>query len=295
MGRPRWRAKTRHRLDRRPSTAGEDAAKELAAWLAQRQVARVGLAAIEALDWTAYLRDTSHIELPPGERLRRLAIELEDEAASAPMPRGFLALARLYDAARELGSAEADTSLAIAAHACAGWEDTPSVHSIRVKGTQAARRAIAARDDALAHYVLGLFLYGEHALADALASFDATLARDPMLEWARLYRAHCLHDAERWSEAVAAYDAVNPAAFTGPTVWRYDLLREQRAFCRLMAGDREGALADFERLLALYEKEPHRMQPLTLGDLRRAATRELAPELGDRVVALLASDSRIER
>ena len=241
---------------------------------------------IEAIDLTAYLRETSDIDVPPGERLRQLAIRTELEASCASMPRGYLALERIYEAARRLGCEDVDTSLAISAERCSSLNNDDL--SAR-KGEQAARRAIAVRaDDALAHYILGLLLYARDALEEARTCFETAIALDASMHWAKLYRAHCFHDEGRWVDAVSAYSSVNPAAFMGDTAWRYDLLREQRAFCRLMAGDRAQALTELDAIVERYEREPWLMDPLTLADLRCAATGALQPELGQRVERLLS-------
>lgn len=92
---------------------------------------------------------------------------------------------------------------------------------------------------------------------DALGELERAIELDGSHGFARLYRAHCLHDLERFEEAAAAYDDVPHGAFRGPTSWRMDLLVEQRAHCRGMAGDLDGARADFERVLTRYEREPH--------------------------------------
>lgn len=63
-----------------------------------------------------------------------------------------------------------------------------------------------------------------------------------------------------------------------------DLLIEQLGWCRLQAGDREGALADFERILARYEAEPRRAVEHEWYYLPRAL--ESLPQLRERFEAL---------
>ncbi|MEZ4447154.1 MAG: tetratricopeptide repeat protein [Polyangiaceae bacterium] len=101
----------------------------------------------------------------------------------------------------------------------------------------------------------------------ALHLFDEALARAPDHAWARLYRAHCLYDLERWTEAADAYAAVPKGAFDGPRSWRMHLLVEQRALCLLRGGRREEALALFSKILGRYEAQPHLAR---WGDLRYA-------------------------
>jgi tetratricopeptide (TPR) repeat protein len=290
--RPRWRAKTRHRFDRdgARTTATSTARDELSRWLGTRAFDKESIDALEALDLTAYLRDTAHIAIDAGERLRQLAIAVETRLATSAMPRGFLALERIYTEVRGMGAEQAETSFAIGAHSCVelGCDDVegPVPRAILAKAEQAAHRAIAARDDdANAHYMLGSILYKRGDMTGALAAFTDATKREAKMGWAELFRAHCLHDLKRWEEAAAAYDVVDASAFDGPTAWRWILSREQRAACLLMAGRRDEALSAFDAVLTQYEREPHRMQGLHT-DLEAAAKGELAPELGARVAAL---------
>jgi tetratricopeptide (TPR) repeat protein len=290
--RPRWRAKFRHRHDREqaPST---DPHESLAAWIDARGWASAALESLEALDLTEYLRGTSHIDLAATERLRKLAIAIEPCLRIADQPRGWLALERIYLAGLALDpdDAEIEISRAISADRCLPWGRGSSrvQHRILAAGHQAAAHALALRpNDARAHCAAGMLHYSfaHDSIVAALRCFVEAVALDPSFGWARLYRAHCLHDLGRWAEAAVAYSDVDPAFFEGNRAWRYDLLREQRAFCLLQAGDHEQALAEFLAILERYEKQPVLTRYQLLQELRAAAEGPFRPQLAERLARL---------
>jgi tetratricopeptide (TPR) repeat protein len=104
-------------------------------------------------------------------------------------------------------------------------------------------------------YAYGSALYADDDAEpeEALEAFDAALARDPAHAWS-LYRAHCLHDLERWSEAADAYARVKHSDFVGHRAWRMELLREQRASCLLHAGRVEEGIALAEDVVRRRER-----------------------------------------
>lgn len=290
--RPRWRAKLRHRLDGAASSP-PDPYKQLAAWIREGEYARGSVEHLEALDLTKYLQDTSHIDLSATERLRQLAIVLEDQLSVSAQPRGWLALERIYAAGTALDPNDSDIEIsrALSAEYCATCLSDPKGVRRRIilTGREAANRAIALRPgDARAHYALGMLHYSfvDGSIEDALSCFDRCVALDPKFGWARLYRAHCLHDLGRWIDAAQAYSDVNPSFLVGPRAWRYDLLREQRAWCLLQAGDRERALAEFLSILQRYEGQPDVAKYQILQELTAAAEGPLRAELSDRLAHL---------
>ena len=293
--RPRWRAKLRHRYDRAQGAKAEPLG-QLTAWIEAQGWATQDVDELERLDLTTYLRTTAHVELAPAERLRQLAIALESTLAhGSDQPRGWFALERIYGAARALDPANADveTSRAITAKECAEsahfGERSDVERRILTAGREAASRAIELRpEDARAHYVMGSIEYGSRdgSIEAALSCFEKAVELDPGFGWSRLYRAHCLHDMSRWAEAVEAYSAVDPAFFVGPIAWRYDLLREQRAWCRLQAGDRDRALAEFLAVLQRYEQQPNLARYQLLKDLTAAAEGPLRAELSEGLARL---------
>lgn len=292
LDRPHWRAKQRHQHDR-AKIAASDPYEHLQAWLQERRWAQLKVAPLEALDLTAYLRDTARIDLGPTDRLRELAIALESSLLSVDQPRGWLALERIYNFARALDPRDAvlETSRAITAEAASAQvgDRLDLRRRMILSGREAAGRAIEIRPShAAAHHMLGMLDYSfrDGSIESALACFQRAIAEDPNLGWARLYRAHCLHDLGRWEEAAEAYSEVAPSFLTEHRAWRYDLFREQRAWCLLQAGYRERALAEFVAILHRYELEPKLAQRQLLRELTAAAEGPLQAELSDRLTRL---------
>ena len=131
---------------------------------------------------------------------------------------------------------------------------------------------------------LGRSLYELRELEKALDAYEQAIAIDAGNMWAVLYRAHCLHDLERWAAAVTAYEAVDPSFFDGIKSWRAVLVRDQLAICRMHAGDLVGALVDFEQSLHRYETNPGLL--VTKQYLEEAACGALLEQLRARVDAL---------
>jgi hypothetical protein len=293
--RPRWRSKERHRHDALPPAEAPD---DFDAWL-QARFAKTSVDAIERLDLTEYLRDSKGFEARgwrPTERLRKLAIALESEMIGEAQPRGWLAVERIYALGSTLDpdDVELEISRAITAERLASIvDDERAKERILSAGRDSANRALAIEpNNPSAHASLGMLEYstkGHASIGRALESFERALSFDspfPQIQWARLYRAHCLHDLERWAAAVEAYSAVDPAFFVRDLAWRYDLLREQRAFCLLKAGDRARAAEEFLALVTRYEAQPELARWQMLQYLRAAAAGELQSELAARVEVL---------
>jgi len=182
--------------------------------------------------------------------------------------------------------------MALSAHACAEL-----LGDQRIVRQRIYREAHAATAKALeltpknsrAHSIAGEICYFDTDVptTDALPHYDRALTLDGGNGWARLYRAHCLHDLERWTEAASAYDMVPPAFLTGRKAWRYEHLLEQRACCRLMAGDHDAAREEFLALVSRWEANPHLASEAWWADLVEAAKGPLRSVLHSRTEALL--------
>ena len=230
--------------------------------------------------------------MPPEERLRCLAILLERKVPGVH-PRD---LDRIYAAALQLAPRAAAVwhSRGIAACLAGDMEDDAQA------ATRAALPALrwlhtaleldALDPNILCHIGQWHYDYGE-SLDEAASWFERALALEPRHHTALLYRAHCLHDAERWHEAIAAYQALPLDSFKRSAAWLVDVILEAQSYCQLRAGDAVAALDGFRRLLDRLEKEPMRALPMKLQYLREASQGPLRLELGERYTAFI----RLER
>lgn len=221
----------------------------------------------ERLD--GFLQRTSAVDVPRGERLRRLAIALE----IASFEDGWDGLQRIYEAAA--GEAPEDTrvfeSWGISSKQCTEWDDATLERQRRIftEGEQAFTRAAAlAPGDADVCFHMGLHQYeypkaerasSEHA-GRALPWLSRALAIDPRHPMAQLYQAHCFHDQKDWIAAVRAYAAVDQARLLDERPhqgWRVVKLEEQLAFCLAQAGDLAEARRRFFALIEEISRFTH--------------------------------------
>lgn len=220
-----------------------------------------GIPDIRRIDLERFLAASSHFDLDAAERLVRLAIHLELAATSLLGLSGWESLRRVYELARELSPA--DAMLPVSMSYSARWlgEGAPDEKRLLAISENYAREAVRmAPDDGRGHYALGRALYDQGRVEPALEAFVRTLELEPdpaMAAWTHLYKAHCLHDLERWNDALSSYDAVDRSQLTGPSAWRSDVLTEQRAYCLFKADQKEDAIALLRRILDRYEAEPH--------------------------------------
>lgn len=248
---------------------------------------------LERLDLRGFLQATAGYDVSPEERLRQLAIALETRTYFDSSMRSWAAIDRVYRHAIRLQPEDwvLHSSRSISASYLAEVaSEARDVERLVRASDDSLRRAMALRpDDAELHYLAGYHMYMHRTgtTEEALTQFDRAIELDGSHGFARLYRAHCLHDLERFEEAVTAYDEVPKNAFQGLISWRIDLLVEQRAQCRAKAGDLNGARTDFERVLARYEQEPH-LALYTTPQYRSWAA-ETFPELAARVEAVEAA------
>ncbi len=236
-----------------------------------------------------FLQQSGRFDVPPDERLRLLAIFIEEQRYSLETLERWRAADRLYREAIRLdpNCGVHRTSRALTAHnmldgangdqrqamlqvaldeSVAGTELDPTAHAFSVAGQ--------------CHYFTDV--------TAALEFYDAALGIDPKSAWPLLYRAHCLHEFERWEEAAQAYEAVPQHEFVGPKSWRMDRLREQHADCLRRAGSKELARSEFERVLDRYDKEPHLAYRTEMRYVRQAC--DDWPDFEERIARIEASD-----
>lgn len=233
------------------------------------------------------------MEVNASERLRHLAIYLEGTSEA-----GAVGLDRIYQAALRLSPDEPSNwhSRGITAKHFAIIADNARE---RARHAQAAlkhlkRAAALLPEDPDILYSLGKWEHAFGSKRAALGYFDRVLSQAPNHGFARLFRAYALHDSSSWDEAVRAYREVPLEQFTGSKAYIADEVLMNRADCRLMSGDREGALQDLQRLLERLEKEPHRAEPLELRRLEEACLGQLSAELKERWLRLgLVGNERV--
>ena len=274
----RDRARLRGRLDR-PAAEDVDHHAEIRAWLGTTEYRDEDPEDMVRLDLGQYLHETGRFELPPEERLRQLAMFVEVDFGSVAPD----ALDRIYGAAVRLNPSDRLVwhSRGIAAQFVATVSESAET-SARFE-TLALRYLSHAWEldspDPEVAYSLGEWHSEFGAIEDAAEWIERAIALEPGHGDALLYRAHCLHDEERWVEAVEAYRAVPLETFEGPRAWLVDVVLEAQAYCVLRAGDRAGALREFERLLERFEREPQRAEMLALVYLTEACREPLRAEL----------------
>lgn len=294
----RDRAQLRGKLDRRERQDAPSTKDQLVAWL-KATVSIQDVSEAETLDLTDFLRNSGKFELSPEERLRQLAIFLEPDLL-IPQPRGWLALDRIYQQALRYApnSVSVHHSRALSGKYCAEClspnGDATTYRRIMESAWYAANTAYQIEStDADVLYLLGSLSYidSTRTVNESLTFFDEAIGNDSNHQWALLYRAHCLQDLERWADAAAAYDLVNPSYFVGPWVWRYELLLEQTAYCLLRSGGKEAALAQFKRLLNRWNANPELANGLMGIYITDAASGELRGHLWDDLSALVRRES----
>jgi tetratricopeptide (TPR) repeat protein len=300
----RDRAQQRGRLDAaRAQHHTPDPDAVLDAWL-EANAPRGDVAALQSIGTTAYLRATAHVDHAPAERLRQLAVWLEPQLIDpTEQPRAWLALDRLYAAASVLEPTDVSVhrSRAVSARRAAEAIDAArdgAPVAKRMRSVAYEALDLAVHEDPHAAdlwFTRGRLHYGdpESGALEALAQFDRALVEDPGHEWSLLYRAHCLHDLERWPEAAAAYEAVPPAFFVGARAWRYEHLLEQRAWCWLRAGETARAETELDALLTRWERSPALAHEAWGVHVVAAAEGPLRAQLYDRVRALAEREANI--
>ncbi|KIG16152.1 hypothetical protein DB30_04870 [Enhygromyxa salina] len=257
---PKSRATRRGPRDTKqpPQPPDEDFNARIEAWLALD--GRVDQ--LHTLDLRAFIRECADPRYDPGDRLRRLAIHLDERGLTwRPRPlQQWEIFARIYAESERLGPDDPRLFHARALTAVElGWHLEPNDRArprLMKIATSAVLRGLELDDaDADLHYLAGFVCYMDAPsdTARALSHFDRALELEPGDAWAGLYRAHCLHDLEQWTEAVAAYAAIEAADFGEGKAWRRELAREQRGYCLWRSGDQGRACQVFQDVLERRE------------------------------------------
>ena len=247
----------------------------------------------QSISFKTFLKSAANFDMAPDEKLRILAIHWEDDCMSMDQPRGWNILKRVYQEALKYDSTWGTHyhSMSLSARACAGWlnNSDPQREIIFKEARSICREGLAiVPDNATLHLSIGRCEYDMGNSEVALVHFQDAIGIEPKLMWAILYRAHCLHDLERWADAAEAYEAVDLSYFDRHLQWRADLLRDQLAECYLMSGQREKAMSGFLAVLRHYESNERTLQ--TPDYLIRAAKGGLRNEIAERTTALLKKE-----
>jgi tetratricopeptide (TPR) repeat protein len=210
---------------------------------------------------SAFLEETRDIEAPPAQRLRWLAIALEN----GRLERGWDGLRAIYRAA-----AEADPDDFRILHSwglsASNWASshvaTPDLDQRKAIADEAERVLHAAlelspRDSRVAH-ALGLLFYNRPSSAEdpdeyqsrAIDWFSRAIEWDPGNAMAQLYLAHCFHDRKDWPRAILEYEKVDLERLARDwPAWRAVKCREQLAHCYAYAGHTGEAIRRFDAFL----------------------------------------------
>jgi tetratricopeptide (TPR) repeat protein len=236
------RDRARHR-GRRSRTAGaSDPLERLGDHLDQMVIPRP-----TAVDLDRFARETSHLDVSLGERLRQLAIHLEYSRGV----HAWSVLAPVYAASLR---ADPDNADAWSSAAIARWHNDADTQTVAEACVASCRRAVAlAPADGHPHGVLGMLLYQAGHLDEAITVLQHAIGLG-RVGWPHLWLAHALHDLERWPEAAAAYAEIPAAALPPQASWRLQLAREQRAACLYRAGQREAASRLYGEVLTRFER-----------------------------------------
>jgi tetratricopeptide (TPR) repeat protein len=259
-----------------------------------------------------YLEDTRHIEAPPAQRLRWLAIALEHER----LERGWDSLRTIYQAAVDaaptdpwvLHSWGLSASQWVEGGVYASDPEERKAIADEAEGVLRAALELAPRDSRIAH-TLGLLYYNHPAWTEApegyqsraIDWFTRAIEWDPADVLAQLYLAHCFHDRKDWLRAIAEYEKVDldRLARNWPA-WRAVKCREQLAHCHAYAGHTDEAVRLFSAFLdtaASWDETQTEESIINLHELVDAVTHKLDhPELLRRtrdLVKRLAQDPRM--
>lgn len=241
-----------------------------------------------AISFKDYLQASGRFALPPDDRLRFLAIGIEEVHSTIDVfvrkDQRWLAADRIYKEAIRLDPEYGPhrSSRALTSHylsrTTTKLEDkmTEVALAESVRGAELDRSAKAFSIAGQCHY--------EHDPVRSLELFDEALSLDPDSLWPLLYRAYCLHDLERYDEALGAYRSVPKDQLTGTgRSWRLELLRQQVAHCQLELSKDEARQA-FEDIIDRFEAEPHVANGTPWRYLDKAS--ETWPELSPRIEGL---------
>ena len=197
---------------------------------------------------TDYIRQTSHLAAPEGERLRKLAIALERPVyPDLEAAQHWDCVSSIYRRAIERNPNEVNilTSFGISAKVAAQsykWSQAPKAVLQRVTqdALTAFESAVSIEEDAHTYYSWGLFAYD--ILLDyplATEKFRRSIELDPSHYLARMYLGHCYFDQKSWLEAADCFRKIakKDLVQSWKQPWRFVLLLELQSVCYAELGE----------------------------------------------------------
>jgi len=202
---------------------------------------------------------TDEIELPLDERLRLLAVFLEEDT----FVHGWQGLRKIYDTAARANPSSPWTYSSWGLSAIRWCQEAvePDLDARMATATDGEVALLKALElmplSAEAAYDLGILYYDHPArdtdpsiLQKALSWFTRSLEWRPDNVQAQLFLAHCHHDRGDWERAIEAYIDVDQDELRAWQPWRAVKLREQIAACYAQIGSVEEAVGRFNALLS---------------------------------------------
>jgi tetratricopeptide (TPR) repeat protein len=213
------------------------------------------------LDLLEYIRETDEVDSSPAERLRQLAIYLDENAIGPDEEYSWPLVRRIYERASEIdpGDALVLNSWGISALMAAHRQADPALRKeLLVEAGDVQQRAWEI-DPANADvaYARGLALYEDHSrgLDEALGWFRRAVSLKHDHAMAQMYIGHCRQDVEDWRGALQAYLDVDQGALAREwPQWRLYDLKMMIGSCYLKLHNRDAALEVFSRILDDLQK-----------------------------------------
>ncbi len=210
------------------------------------------------IDLRKYLQETALFELAVQERLRLLAVYLE-EGSQEPFDSLYPLLHPIYLQASAYAPDDGEShrswtvcwlNLMPLEEDCPARQKTLSVLRQRLGQALALKPGNSRLLEAQ-----GLLLYYLGDTKEAVDHLERCLSIDSSNNSARWHHAFCLHEQARYSQALITYRRVDPSQL--PNEWHRSELQERVAHCLLMSGRKSEALNKLETILSRYESEPH--------------------------------------
>lgn len=243
--------------------------------------------ALRSFSFKNYLQESAVFGMPVDDRLRFLAMHIAYEVYEDGVDYHdrWRAADRLYKEAIRIDPEYFGhrSSRALTALHLADLVDDRQTKILVTIARQEAVAAVGLEPSAHTFSVAGDSYYQDDVV-EALEFYRRALELDPGAAWPSLRFAHCLHDLERWAEAVDAYRQVPKEKFTGHRAWRIDRLPEEVADCLRRSGRAGEARRAFEEILDRYEKVPYIAGRTGMHYLRQAV--EEWPDFLPRIEAI---------